>query len=55
MIENGLFEIGGPPIMQEKQTLPKAPQRRCAELVRTRQTLCHTVSQGRAHVMQGEI
>ena len=55
MIENRLFEIGSPAVMQEEQPLPQTPQRRRAELVGTGQALCDAVSQGRAHVMQCEI
>src|SRR5205814_5674039 len=52
---NDFGQILGTAIMEEKQALPCSPQRRCTAFARPSLSLGHAVSQGCAHVMDGEI
>src|SRR5712691_4256563 len=50
---DGLQEVVSSAVVQEKQPLPHAPKRRCAELVRAGCALRNSIGQPRAHVMYG--
>ena len=52
---NSLQQIRGSSIVQEEQTLAKAPEWRRAELVRPSRPLVDPIRQLRTHVMDREI
>ena len=52
---NHVDQIIGAPVMQEEQSLACSPQRRGAELVRSRSALSYAIRQFGAHVVQREI
>jgi len=55
MRANGVQQVGCAAVMKEKQTLPKAPERRRAELIPTGRALGDSIGQVRTHVMDSEV
>ncbi len=55
MALDGLDQIAGSAVMQEKEPLSEAPKRCGAELVGACLSLADAVGQRRPHVVQGEI
>jgi hypothetical protein len=53
--QNGLQQIAGSAIVQEKCPLTQAPQRGGPELIRPRAALRNMIGQPRPHVMDGEV
>src|SRR4029077_18365517 len=52
---DGDQEVAGPPVVQEEQALPDAPEWLTAELVRSRRALDDVVGKARTHVMHEQI
>ena len=42
-------------VMKEEDSLPEAPQGRCAKLIATRIALADIISQSRTHIVQQQI
>src|ERR1035441_6613452 len=55
MLLNRHHEVVGPAIVQEKQTLPEAPEGRRPELARFRLALANAVVQVRTHLMKRKV
>ena len=52
---DGLHEVPGAAVVQEKDALTEAPERRGAEFAAVGDALAHIVRQIRSHVVQDEI
>ena len=52
---NRFEQIAGPPVMQEEDALPDAPQRRGPEFARAGLTLTDAIRKSRAHVVQEQV
>ena len=52
---DGLQQVAGATVMQEKQPLAYAPQWRGAELVGSRRSLRDAIRQPRSHVVEGKV
>src|SRR6185312_7677893 len=52
---DGLDQVARAPIVEEVNALPQTPQRRRAELVRSRRSLQDVVGELRAHVVQRQV
>src|SRR5207245_1383630 len=55
MLLNCALQVRGPTVVQEKDALPQAPERRAAELPRTGLALTHAVRQPYTHVVDQQI
>ena len=55
MLLNRVQQVRRSPIVQEKESLPHAPQRSGPELIGTGDALRNTVGQIVSHVVQGEV
>lgn len=52
---DGLHQIAGPSVMEEKDALPDTPQRGRSEFIRARATLGDAVRKTFTHVMNEEV